>query len=66
MNNLKLETDEKNIIKYFELRIKKQNKSPDRELWSKDLQELFDVLKSGLSTETKHYLEMKIKDSLKQ
>lgn len=63
---MKSEIDEGKIIKYFESRIRRHKKSPDRELWLNDLEVLRKVLKSVLSNDTNYYLKTIIKDSLKQ
>jgi hypothetical protein len=64
---MKTETDEKNIIKYFESRIRKHEKSPDRELWLNNLKKELELKKYDyLSQGCKHYLNTKIDDCLKR
>ncbi|MGO9138053.1 MAG: hypothetical protein ACLP9S_19660 [Syntrophales bacterium] len=57
--------DEIKIIKFFESRIGKLKNSPNRELLL-DLQELFETLESGLSDETRDYLDKMIKNALQK
>ena len=64
---MKTETDEKNIIMDFELRIKKYERSPDRELFLNNLKKELELKKYDyLSQGCKHYLNTKIDDCLKR